>query len=152
MSQGTNFKAHALLCVLNKLLDPVSWMFAFVSRHFSACAATILKPYLRTTSVKENSCSPSPAPQLLLCTTFPMKYLATSCITSIQMTHRLVLVSVSTSVCDIACNAFEEIRKSWFSCDKQASHNVVSCYLYVCRYGGLFLNRAFSFIPLISLY
>lgn len=152
MSQGTNFNSHALLCVLNKLLDPVSWMFAFVSRHFSACAATILKPYWRTTSVRENSCSPSPAPQLLLCTTFPMKYLATSCITSIQMTRRLVHhFCLDFCVCDVACNAFEEIRKGWFSRDKQASHNVVSCYLYVWRYGGLFVNRAFSFIAVISL-
>lgn len=61
-----------------------------VSRRSSADVVIILKPCWRTTSVRESNCSPSPAPQWLLYTRFPMKYSSTSCITSTRITQRSV--------------------------------------------------------------
>lgn len=50
----------------------------------------ILRPYWRTTSVRESSCSLSPAHQSSLYTTSLMKSSSTSCITSTPMTPRFV--------------------------------------------------------------
>lgn len=71
-----------------KLISELYCVFVCSPRHFSVDAVIILKPYWRTTSVKESCCSPSPAPQSLLYTTFPMIYLSTSCITSTLTTQR----------------------------------------------------------------
>lgn len=75
--------------------DPVTMSVLFsaclcvcVSRRFSVGAVITLKPYWRTTSVRESSFSHSPAPQWSLCTTSPMKSSSTSCITSTVMTQR----------------------------------------------------------------
>lgn len=78
-------------------------MFVCASRHFSAGVVIISKPSWRITSVKEGSCSPSPAPQWLLYTTFPMKYLSTSCITSTPMARRLVHNFCLKLFCSVVC-------------------------------------------------
>lgn len=71
----------------------LNWPPACVSRLFSVDAATTLRRWWRTTSVRESSCSRSPAPRPLLCTTFRTTSSSASCITSTPMTLRFVFLT-----------------------------------------------------------
>lgn len=86
-------------------------MPACSSRRFSVDAATTLRLWWRITSVRESSCSRSPAPRPLLCTTFRMTSSSASCITSTLMTLRFVFSDLRVSDCFLyRMEAFNRFR------------------------------------------
>lgn len=85
VSQGISHQQHNDLALLYLKRRP-----ACASRRFSADAATTLRRWWRTTSARGSSCSPSPAPRPLLCTTSRTTSSSASCITSTPTTLRLV--------------------------------------------------------------
>lgn len=79
--------------------------------------------------MRESSCSPSPAPQPLLYTTFHMTSLAASCITSIQITRRFVhgsfpkfcfggLVCPGWKLCKVLLLFYKRVTRKLDSCCK----------------------------------